>query len=307
MNEGEQKEGFQGEECYTDRSIADGFHLVWNPAQVVIQHTTAKGTNLEMVQRPHLGLACYMNGEIQSAEVDEAVYHEALVHPVMVHSSTPPRRVLILGGGEGATAREVLKWSSVERIDMYEWDEEVTTLFRTRFPQWGKGAWDDPRLVLHHEDVFTVFRGGNYPPVPYDVIIVDLFEPSETMWTLFTVLALNWLAEGGALTMYAGIRNPRRDIHPAEEWLAEERVHTYDDLYGMDIQYILGHRDVYSYKVFLPSFLGEGMFLMICPSSFVPSFVPTVIATGITPDIWKAYATWNRYPLCGTNGVVQGV
>lgn len=302
MEEGEKKEGNQEEFVYTDTSAAKEFRLVWNPAQVVECRTTARGTYLEMVQRPHLGLACYMNGEIQSAEVDEEVYHEALVYPAMAHSSTA-RRILILGGGEGATAREVLKWSSVERVDMYEWDEEVTTLFRTRFPQWGKGAWDDPRLVLHHEDVFTVFRKGNDPPVRYDVILVDLFEPSEEVWVLFSTLASHWLAEGGAMVLYAGVRHPLYDIHPAEEWLKEERIHSYDEHHA-----ILSHRDVYSYKVFLPSFLGEAMFLMICPSSssHAPSF-SSPSSTGLTHDVWKAYTTWNRYTDRGTHGVFQGV
>lgn len=250
-----------------------------------------------------------MNGEIQSAERDEVIYHEALVHPAMHHTSLPPRRVLILGGGEGATAREVLKWHSVERVDMYEWDEEVTTRFRSHYPLWGRGAWEDPRLVLHHEDVFVAFRQGVYPPVPYDVILMDLFEPSEALWVLFSRLASEWLSEGGALGMYAGIRDPERDIHPAEEWLAEERIRVAEEIHGIHLPNVLSHRDVYSYKVFVPSFSGEAMFLLACPSHLENrSWTSVSTSSGLTTEVWRSYMTWNRYPVReGTEGVFHGV
>jgi len=298
-------------DTYTDTSTPEwGVHHVWRNTTFVEQCTTEKGTRVEMISRPQWGLACYMNGEIQSCEADEAVYHETLVQPAMVHATVPPRRVLILGGGEGATAREVLKWPSVERVDMYEWDEEVTTLFRERYPQWAKGAWDDPRLVLHHQDVFSVFQGGVYPPVPYDVIVVDLFEPTseegDRMWVLFTRLASNWLAEGGSLVMYAGVRNLFRDVHPAEEWLTEERVHAYEEQYHMQLSNILARREVYSYKVYLPSFLGEGMFLMLTPSDASPTPFPA--GSSLTPEIWRAYHTWNHFKRVPEEvGVLHGV
>lgn len=313
--EGVEEKGVVSEETYTDTSMPElGVHVVWQNASVVERRVTAKGTHLEMIHRPRWGTTCYMNGEVQSSEVDESLYHETLVHPAMAHASHPPRRVLILGGGEGATAREVLRWPSVERVDMYEWDEEVTTLFREKYPQWAKGSWDDPRLFLHHEDVFSVFRGGAYPPAPYDVIVVDLFEPTseegDRMWVLFTRLASEWLSADGALVMYTGIRNPFRDVHPAAEWLAEERVVAYLEQDHLGIHYVLEQREVYSYKVFLPSFLGEAMFLLLSPSVSSPLSFPS--GSHLTPERWRAYHTWNAYkglpePAPHAEGVFQGV
>jgi spermidine synthase len=294
-------------------SAADwGVHHTWLHTTLQEQCTTEKGTVVEMIHRPRWGVACYMNGEIQSCERDESLYHETLVHPAMIHTMSAPRRILLLGGGEGATAREVLRWPSVERVDMYEWDEEVTTLFRTRYPQWAKGAWEDPRLVLHHKDVFEVIQEGVSPPVPYDVIVVDLFEPSreegDRMWVLFTRLASHWLSEGGSLVMYSGIRNPFHDVHPAEEWLTDRRVHAYEEHHHLPISPILEHRNIYSYKVFVPSFLGEAMFLLLTPSS-TPSMISFPAFSPVTPDRWRAYHTWNPYGREEEqpDGVFQGV
>ena len=294
---------------YIDRTWPEwGVQYHWTDGRVIERQETAKGTLLEMVYRPRWGLACYMNGEIQSCETDERLYHETLVHPAMLYGGQP-RRVLIIGGGEGATAREVLKWPSVERVEMYEWDAEVVNTFRTRYRQWAEGAWEDPRLVIHNEDIFSVVQPGRYPSVPYDVIVMDLFEPSSDrrMWSLFSRLASDWLAEGGAMAMYAGIRNHWRDIHPAEEWLNPTRLQE-DEEQQIELPRILTDRMVYSYRVFLPSFLGEAMFLLLAPQGFSPTWntlaVPTRpphpplngISSHLTAERWVAYHTWNTYP-----------
>jgi spermidine synthase len=293
---------------YVDDSCKEwGVSLHWKDAVIAESRTTERGTVLEMIRRPQWGTACYMNGEIQSCEVDEKVYHQAFVDPLMAHVSQP-RRVMIIGGGEGAMAREVLKWPSVEHVDMYEWDREVVQCFQTSYRQWANGAWDDPRLEIHYDDIFQVVKYGQYPSVPYDVILVDLFEPDghPELWRLFSRLALDWLSENGTIGMYAGIRNHLTDCHPAEEWLQEHRIREYQQE-DMGIDYILSHRDVYSYKVFIPSFSGEAMFLCLVPSHQSPAWnLLLTLSSHVTPDIWKAYHTWNRYR-DGVAGVFHGV
>lgn len=300
---------------YVDQSWPEwGVAYHWSDGKVIERQETAKGTCLEMVYRPRWGMSCYMNGEIQSCETDERLYHETLVHPAMLYV-TSPRRVLVIGGGEGATAREVLKWPSVERVDMYEWDAEVVNCFQTRYRQWADGAWDDPRLVVHTEDIFTVVQPGRYPSDPYDVIIVDLFEPSSDspMWTLFSRLASDWLVEGGSMAMYSGIRNHWRDVHPAEEWLNPTRLQE-DEQQGIVIPRLLSHRVVYSYKVFMPSFLGEAMFLLLAPANHTPTWNTLAVSvrppnqpnqpnqpndgiqSHLTSERWISYHTWNIYP-----------
>ena len=166
---------------------------------------THRGTLVEMAEHPKWGVTCYMDGEIQSCESDEAIYHASLVHPAMESVETP-RRVLIVGGGEGATAREVLKWP-VTRVDMVEWDRDVLRLFKKTYRQWAKGAWEDPRLHLRTEDIMDVIDVE--PTEPYDVILIDLFDPTEEtreQWKEIFIRLSEWLAPGGSLMAYAGMK-----------------------------------------------------------------------------------------------------
>lgn len=122
------------------------------------------------------GKALILDGRLQSAEVDEFVYHEALVHPVMV-AHPEPRRVLILGGGEGATLREVLRHPPVTQAVMVDIDEELVKICRQLLPTFHRGALDDPRATL----VFTDGRAwlADQPDGAFDVIILDITEPLE--------------------------------------------------------------------------------------------------------------------------------
>jgi len=119
------------------------------------------------------GLALFLDGFIQSAEYDEFIYHESLVHPAMITYGNP-RKVLIIGGGEGATLREVLKYESVERVVMVDIDEELVNLCKKYLPEWHEGAFDDPRAEL-------VFADGRKfieeTEEKFDVIILDVTDP----------------------------------------------------------------------------------------------------------------------------------
>ena len=278
-----------------------GVSHLWSECQVIDRIETHRGTLMEMIHRPRYGRACYMNGEIQSCEFDERLYHQTLVHPAMVHTPSP-RRVMVIGGGEGATAREALKWPSVERVDMYEWDKDVVDYFKKvseSRQSVEKEAWNDPRLVVHHVDIFSVVQQGIYPPIPYDVIIVDLFEPEEDerSWMLFTRLSSNLLSEHGSLVMYSGVRDPLNDIHPAERWLDHERIQLYHENH-LDINNIIMNRDIYSYKVFIPSFHNEASFLLLTHGNNNPqwkSLNSSGIRSHFSKEIWTSYHTWNQY------------
>lgn len=119
------------------------------------------------------GLALFLDGFLQSSEYDEFVYHECLVHPAMVTHGNP-RKVLIIGGGEGATAREVLKHKSVERVVMVDIDGELVNLARKYLVNWHQGAFDDPRLELIIEDGRKYIEEAQER---FDVVILDITDP----------------------------------------------------------------------------------------------------------------------------------
>lgn len=116
-----------------------------------------------------------LDGEIQSAEKDEWIYHEALVHPALVtHSEiSGPKKVLILGGGEGATVREVLKHKTVESVTMVDIDPMVIEIAKKYLTTW---SYDGPRLRLILEDAKSLVEEDESK---YDVIISDLSSPVE--------------------------------------------------------------------------------------------------------------------------------
>ena len=130
----------------------------------------------------------YLDGILQSRRFGENPYHEALVHPAMFAHSNP-KRVAIIGGGEGATLREVLKHRTVEKVVMVEIDGQMVDTSRKYLPEWSdcsnliesnNDCFKDPRTDLQILDAFQWFidRVGDDGVMkgkeePFDVIIMD--------------------------------------------------------------------------------------------------------------------------------------
>jgi spermidine synthase len=122
------------------------------------------------------GKGLILDGDWQSAQKDEHLYHEALVQPAM-HLHENPNKVLILGGGEGATLREVLK-HDVEKAVMVDIDERVVELCKAHLPEWHKNSFSDRRAVLHCMDAFKYIEKCKEK---FDVIVVDVTDPSSEL------------------------------------------------------------------------------------------------------------------------------
>ena len=128
----------------------------------------------------------YLDGVMQSTLYGDAPYHESLVHPAMI-AHPDPRRVAIIGGGEGATLREVLKHKSVEKVVMVEIDGELVELCKKYLPQWNRCdeiqgstevCFDDPRAQVDFRDAFAWFIDSfgdknDIKDEQFDVIIMD--------------------------------------------------------------------------------------------------------------------------------------
>ena len=118
------------------------------------------------------GKMLVLDGDTQSSQADEKIYHEALVHPALA-ASAALREVLILGGGEGATLREVLRHPDVGRCTMVDIDGEVVALAKRFLPEWSAGAFDDPRANVIIGDALAFIK----EPRTFDAIVSDLTEP----------------------------------------------------------------------------------------------------------------------------------
>ena len=162
---------------------------------------------MEILETASYGKCLVLDGRIQSSIADDFIYHETLVHPAMV-LHPHPETALVIGGGEGATLREILRYPSIRRAVMLDIDGRVVAACRTHLPEMHQGAFDDPRTELRHEDA----RGWlERTPERFDVAIVDLTEPLEAgpACLLFTrefyQLLSDRLTPHGTLALQAGM------------------------------------------------------------------------------------------------------
>jgi spermidine synthase len=122
------------------------------------------------------GKALILDGYVQSTVRDEFIYHESLVHPaMMLHPN--PRRVLIIGGGEGATLREVLKHDTVEEAIMVDIDKEVVELSKEFLPEMHQGSFFDRRARVIIDDGKKFVERELVSGSKFDVVIMDLTDP----------------------------------------------------------------------------------------------------------------------------------
>lgn len=123
---------------------------------------------------PHFGRTLWLDDVPNAAEKDEFIYHEMIVHvPMMMHPD--PRRVLIVGGGDGGAARELLKHKNLDNATMVDIDRGVVESCKRHMPMFNQGAFDDPRLNLIFGDGIDLVRKS--ADESWDVIIVDSTDP----------------------------------------------------------------------------------------------------------------------------------
>jgi spermidine synthase len=173
-----------------------------------IAEAQTKFQHVEIMETASYGKALVLDGRIQSSQADEFLYHEALVHPGLLLLDAPPTSALVIGGGEGATLREILRYPSIRKAVMVDIDAEVVELCKRHLPEMHQGAFDDPRTEFRAEDA----RGYlERTAERFDLIVVDLVEPLEEgpACLLFTRefygLVRDRLTPGGAMTMQAGM------------------------------------------------------------------------------------------------------
>lgn len=202
-------------------------------------------------------LRLYLNGNLQFSTRDEYRYHEALVWPVLGRVAAP-RQVLILGGGDGLAAREVLRDGRVGHVTLVDLDPEMTRLFRDtpQLAQLNAGALASPRLTMVNADAFRWVREQRRN---FDAIIVDFPDPTEfSLGKLYTESfyreVARLLAPGGVMT----VQSTSPLIAPRSYWTVASTL----EAAGLTVR---------GYHAYVPSF-GEWGFTMaahVFPSDVV--------------------------------------
>ena len=143
--------------------------------QKTLYEKTTKYQHIMITEGETFGRALILDGKTQSTEFDEFIYHESLVHPIMV-AHPEPKTVFLAGGGEGATAREILRYKSVNKIVMTDIDEEVVLASEKFLPKHHMGSFKDHRLHIVFEDSFEYIQASSET---FDLVIVDVPDPLE--------------------------------------------------------------------------------------------------------------------------------
>ena len=243
---------------------------------------------------------------IQSTVADEGIYHRAFVHGAAALCARAPRSALVIGGGEGCMARELLKYDTIEVIDQVDWDGELLAYFKQPAVAavWNGGAYDDPRIRLHVEDAFksTVWEGKQY-----DLVLIDLCDPSpeiiEDLRVLLRKLIYRRSWEGVLLMNVGPVGEPlvldvkRGRTAPPGFYAREGHMcYTYSAEL-LDTMRFLGGDDTFSFKVDVPSFKAPWCLAGIAPRHTIGEWSAEFIGgeelrglmRSYVPSDWKCY------------------
>ena len=166
---------------WTVETLHDDFRQCLREDTVLYDSETAH-QRIRVIENPTFGRVLTLDDVIQTTEGDEFIYHEMMAHvPLLAHGAA--RRVLIVGGGDGGMAREVLRHASVEHVTMVEIDAGVVEFSKAYLPSLSAGAFEDPRLQLVIADGAAFVREC---AARFDVIIADSTDPVGPGEALFT-------------------------------------------------------------------------------------------------------------------------
>lgn len=192
-----------GARRYLVDQLSDGFGFFVRAGQR-IAHVKSPYQDIEVIDTPQFGRALRIDGLFMTSEHDEFFYHESMVHMGAV-AHPAPRRVLIVGGGDGGAAEEFLKYRSVERVVLAELDRDVIEVSREHLPSIHRGAFSDPRLTLEIGDG-RLYVAQNRDA--FDMIMLDLTDPFGAAEALYSVEFLREcrraLGEQGVMSMHLG-------------------------------------------------------------------------------------------------------
>lgn len=188
--------------------LTDNAGVYFDATSQIASHQSAHQL-IEIFECPDLGRLMRIDGVNMTSERDEFFYHESLIHPAAT-AHPNPQRALIIGGGDGGAAEELLK-HPISHCTLCELDADVVRLSREYLPSIHGGAFEDPRLELHIGDGAAFVRGLSGTASSgesFDLIYLDLTDPvgeaAQLYSPAFFAVCKAALASGGALVMHLG-------------------------------------------------------------------------------------------------------
>lgn len=159
---------------------------------------------LELLQTRRFGKVLRLDGKFMTSEGEEFYYHEALVHPAAI-AHPAPQRALIIGGGDGGAAEELLKHPTMQQVIIAELDGDVVAVAREHLRAVHRGALDDPRVKVQLGDGFAYLRDSRET---HDLILLDLTDPETPAGPLYTRQSFQAIKHAlrprGALVLHLG-------------------------------------------------------------------------------------------------------
>jgi spermidine synthase len=199
----------------------------------VLEERASPFQRVTIIESDRYGKGLLLDGCWMTAERQERHYHESLVHPALCGAAAI-ERVLVIGGGDGGTARECLRHPGVAHLDLVEIDGLVVEWSQKHLPSIGGDAWSDPRLQLTVGD--GIAWVAEAPEASYDVVIVDGSDPAGPAEGLFNRAFFEHcrriLRPGGVFATQSESPEAFRQVHIAMVQLLREVFGHADPLYG---------------------------------------------------------------------------
>ena len=209
----------------------------------------------------------FIDNQHQLSKSDEYIYHETFVHSLLSGIQSP-RNVLILGGGDGCAAREVLQWPTVESVVQVDWDKSLVEYFTEHGSLWNSNVYKDTRMHVVIQDAFEYVEQCKSQ---FDAIFIDLLDPSTSSGISFLQDLLqsckHLVSSKGGLSINVGVlstteRTPACAIASYMKCLFKNYTRA-------------------ATKVHVPSFLGTWCFLQIIPSQWSRYVLNSVLPEGL--------------------------
>jgi len=165
----------------------------------------------------------FLNGNLQFSSYDEYRYHEALIHPGL-QALSQPKKILVLGGGDGLAVREILKYPTVTSITLVDLDKKMTQLFSTNpiLLQLNKGSLIDAKVKVLNEDAFLFLKSNANR---YDFIVIDFPDPSNfSIGKLYSNTFYRLLYQALADSGVAVIQSTSPYVAPKSFWCIDETI-----------------------------------------------------------------------------------